>query len=1268
MTTQKTNTEPFDPTQFVHLHNHTHYSLLDGLQKVPEMLDRVKELGMEAVAITDHGSLSGAVEFYKGAKDRDIKPIIGMETYIAPRGHQDKDGKQDANPYHLVLLAMNNQGYENLMRLSTIAHLEGFYYKPRVDRELLEKHSEGLIVLSACVGGELGEALRDGRDGDAEEVAQWYKRVFGDRYYLELQDHGHEWDVQAQVNDKILELGKKLDISVVVTADAHYCQPEDQDAHEVLLCIQTGSLVSEEKRMSLKNMHLHLSDPREMAERWQDNPEIMTNTKAIADRCDVEIPLDNILIPEFDVPEGKTEHEHLKERGYQGLAWRYGDVSRQESTQLGIEQAKSKVDEEIVERFEYELGVINNMGFDGYFLIVADFINWGKDRGIIFGPGRGSAAGSIVSYAVNITDLDPLAYGLLFERFLNPDRVSMPDIDIDIQDDRRGEVIDYTIEKYGEDKVANIVTFGTMAARNATRDTARVLGVSFAEADRMAKMIPPPQQGRHIPLEKSLREVDELKEEYENNPQSKEVFDQAIRLEGTIRSHGVHAAGVVIAPDEIVKYTPLEIAQKGAVSTQYSMGPIEEIGLLKMDFLGLANLTIIKNALRIIRKVYGDEIDITQIPLDDAATFDLFRRADTTGVFQFESAGMQRYMKQLNPDTLEDLIALSALYRPGPLSAGYTDDFVATKNGEKEITYDHPGLKSALEPTYGVLVYQEQVMQIAREMCGFSGGQADTLRKAIGKKKADLMAKMKPEFIDGMVEHSGVDREFAENYWEKLEGFADYCFNKSHSAAYSLISYQTAYLKANYTAAFMAALLTSDAEDTDRIAIEIAECRHMDIPVLPPDVNESYVEFAVRPADASGDREAIRFGMSAIKNVGVGAVEEILRAREDGGQFTSVEDFAKRVSIGTVNRKTWESLIKAGAFDELEERATLLHNLDKIIAFAQKIQKEAQNGQTDLFGDAVVEESLLPKLDMETPSEAVGTHESLQWERQLLGVYLSHHPLDSYDSYLATYATPLERITSNGDGKSVAVGGLITDIREITTKNGAKMAFAKIEDKTGELELIVFPRTYAESPELWQLDKVILVNGKINTKDKDGNAGQELKILADSVQEIPADGESTDAAKNRSENTEASTGPSEEAPPAEQYTSEDRSLPEPDPPADEPAPLEQEPIKTDHPDTPDEPTDQANAAATAAATATETKPKTETDARVLEISIPSACGQETLMSIKQLLNQHHGQSEAVIAMDDTRIKLPFTVMPSEDLVTELSKLEDVRSVDTVSAQ
>ncbi len=1214
----------FKSSDFVHLHNHTHYSLLDGLQKVPEMLDRVKDLGMEAVALTDHGTLSGTIEFYKEAKKRDIKPIIGIETYVAPRKHTDKDGKKDANPFHLILLAMNNKGYENLMRLSTKAHLDGFYYKPRIDRELLEEHSDGVIALSACIGGEVGEALRYDRDDEAEQTAKWYKDVFGDRYYLELQDHAHEWEEQARVNDKIMDLGKKLDIQVVVTADAHYCEPEDQDAHEVLLCIQTGSEISDTKRMSLRDMHLYVSDPQDMIERWGDTPEVMTTSKAVADRCEVEIELDGILIPEFDTPNGESEHEYLKKLGYQGLAWRYSDLTRKEATELSVEEAKSYISQEALERFEYELGVINSMGFDGYFLIVADFIIWGKEQGIIFGPGRGSAAGSIIAYALGITELDPLTYDLLFERFLNPDRISMPDIDIDIQDSRRGEVIQYTYDKYGEDRVASIVTFGTMAARNAIRDTARVLGVSYADADRLAKMVPPPVQGRHIPLEKSLQEVADLREEYRNNPQSKQVFDLAVRLEGTIRSHGVHAAGVVIAPDEIVKYTPLEMAQKGIVSTQYSMNPIEELGLLKMDFLGLSNLTIIKNAMRIIRKVYDTDIDIENLPLDDKKTYELLGRGETTGVFQFESAGMQRYMRLLKPDVFEDLIALAALYRPGPLSAGYTDEFVATKNGEKEITYDHEKMKGALEPTYGILVYQEQVMQIAREMCGFSGGQADTLRKAIGKKKADLMAKIKPEFINGMVENSKVSQEFAENYWHQLEGFADYAFNKSHSACYALIAYQTAYLKAHYPEAFMAALMTSDFEDTDRIAIEIAECRHMGIPVLPPDVNESFVEFAVRPynqEDEDDDTQAVRFGLSAIKNVGVSAVEEILRAREEG-DFQSVEDFAKRVSVRSVNRKAWESLIKSGAFDNLGDRATLLHNLDKIIAFAQKLQKDAANGQTDLFGDMVVDESLAPKLDLDTPSEVVSTRESLQWERELLGVYLSHHPLDSFGDYLADKAMSIDKISNDKEGASVQIGGLVTAMREITTRNGDKMAFVTLEDKTGEMEVIVFPKSYEAYQGAWGMDKILLIQGKISSKDRDGNKGGEIKLLADKVKEL--------------KDSEAQSVPTD-------IDQSDDSKPQ--------APRQDADSSQDI-------SSSMDSSDSGSSRATTTKAQTNS----LEIHIPASCPQSTLVEIKQLLNQHSGEAEAVIILDGTRIRLPFKVSADQKLIDKLKQLDAVESV------
>ncbi len=1084
-------------SDYVHLHNHTQYSLLDGLTRIAPLMDFAKESGMQAVAMTDHGTMSGAIEFYKEAKARDINPIIGIETYVAARGHTDKDPQKDKNRYHLILLAMNNKGYENLMRLSTTANLDGFYYYPRVDHELLEKYNEGIIALSACMGGELGDALKQGQYEQAKQLAEWYKSVFGDRYYLEIQDHGHPANPlhsseQQVVNEGILKLGKELDIPVVVTCDAHYLHHEDQEAHEILLCVGTGSFLSDEKRMSLKDFPLHVTSPQEIIERWgKDYPEVITNTKAIAERCNVELELGKILIPKFPVPKGETEKSHLDELTYAGLVRRYVPGTEPANT---VAAMKKQLPKHILDRTAFELEVIDRMGFNGYFLIVQDFINWGKDQGIIFGPGRGSGAGSIVAYALRITELEPLQYDLLFERFLNPDRISMPDFDIDIQDTRRDEVIQYCVEKYGKNRVANIVTFGRMFARNAVRDVARVLQVPYAEADRLAKMIPAPVQGRHIPLAKSIEDDIDLKREYQTNANAKRVIDQAIILEGTVRSHGVHAAGVVIAPDDIVKFVPLEMAQKGVVTTQYPMGPIEELGLLKMDFLGLSNLTIIKNALRIVRRVYGKDIDITTIPLDDAKTFELFQRGDTTGVFQLESAGMRRYLKELKPTFFDDIIAMVALYRPGPMQ--FIDSFIKRKHGEEKITYLHPKMENALQSTYGVLVYQEQVMQISKELSGFTGGEADTLRKGIGKKIPEVMAKMKTRFIEGAIEHSGADRRDMEKFWKQLEDFAAYCFNKSHAACYGLISYQTAYLKAHYPAAFMAALMTSDYDDIDRLAIEISECTNMGIQVLPPDVNESFVEFAVVK-----ESNAIRFGMSAIKNVGTGAVEEILRAREDA-PFESLEDFLQRVNTRVVNRKALESLIKAGAFDSFDNRSRLLHNLEVMLAFASRLQKERASGQVDLFGalidDGVV---IMPKLALEEAVVVYTNREQLTWERELLGLYLSQHPLEDFKILLAEQTIPLNTLKPEHDGKPVSIGGVVTEMREIVTKKGQKMGFVKIADEFAELELVLFPSIYQQTVGIWERDHVVLIKGKVNAKDRDGNIS-EPKVTVDDAREI----------------------------------------------------------------------------------------------------------------------------------------------------------------------
>lgn len=1084
-------------SDFVHLHNHSQYSLLDGLTKLPDLIDFVKKSRMEAVAVTDHGTLSGAIEFYKLATKENIKPIIGIETYVATRKLTDKDPTKDKQRFHLILLAMNNTGYKNLMRLSTIANLEGYYYYPRIDRETLKKYSEGLIALSACMGSELGDAIKQGQTEKARDVASWYKKTFGDRYYLEIQDHGHSDNPlhsseQEAVNTEIIKISKELEIPLVVTSDAHYISHDDQEAHEVLLCVGTGAYLADEKRMSLKDFPLHVTSPKEIIDRWGDTqPDAVVNTKRIADRCNVEIKLGEILIPKFPLPKGVTEKQHLEESVYKGLFERYAKGNTK--SKLSIQSIKKKLPEDVLKRAEYELGVIDSMGFNGYFLIIADFITWGKERGIVFGPGRGSAAGSIVAYALRITELDPLAYDLLFERFLNPDRISMPDIDIDIQDTRRDEVIQYCVDKYGEDRVANIITFGRMAARNAVRDVARVLQVPYVEADRLAKMIPPPVQGRHIPLKRSLSENDELKQEYETNETSKRVFDLAVQLEGTIRSHGIHAAGVVIAPGDIVSYVPLEKAQKGVISTQYSMGPIEELGLLKMDFLGLSNLTIIKNALRIIKKVYKKDINIDALPLDDAKTFNLLQKGDTTGVFQLESAGMKRYLKALKPTEFEDIIAMGALYRPGPLTAGLTDKFIARKNGKEEVSYDHELMKPALKDTYGVMVYQEQFMQIVRDMCGFTGGESDTLRKAVGKKKRDMMATMKEQIIKG-AQKNNVDKQIAEKFWSDLEGFADYAFNKSHAACYGLIAYQTAYLKANYPDAFMAALLTSDYDNTDRLAIEMSECKHMGIEVMQPDINESYLEFAVVP-----NSQKIRFGLNAIKNVGTGAVEEIINVRNEHGKFKKIEDFLSKVTNRVVNKKALESLIKVGAFDELGDRSHLLENIDTLTGYAAKVQKEANSGQVGLFGQQ--SEHHVPELKLAEPAGSHPQNEQLAWERELMGLYLSKHPLDGYQAILNDSCTAYSELADKHHDDKVTVGGLVDSIKEITTKKGDKMAFVGLTDGLDSLEVILFPGNYKKTVQKWVKDNVVIVKGTLSKKSAQGG-DDAPKVIAKDVSVI----------------------------------------------------------------------------------------------------------------------------------------------------------------------
>ncbi len=1098
------------PSDFVHLHNHTHYSLLDGLTKVPELVDFVKEQGMEAVAVTDHGTMSGLVELYKCCNDAGIKPVLGLEAYVAARKKTDKDPAHDKQRFHITLLAMNNKGFENLCRIMSNAEIDGKYYKPRTDHEDLEKYNEGIICLSGCMGSEISEAIRAGDDKRALELIDWYKNVFKDRFYLEMQDHGHpksstHSEEQKKVNDWHMAHAEELGLPLVVTCDAHYLKKEDQDAHEVLLCVGTAANLSDTNRMTLKDYDLHVISVDEIIDHWKDTcPEAVKNTRVIADRCNVDLQLGRILIPKFPVPDGEDEKTYLDKLVFQGLVYRYGDKKLDETKDLNVADCRKileKVDttrdeaHKILPRIDYELSVVDHMGYNGYFLIVQDFINWGKSQRIVYGPGRGSAAGSILAYALRITELDPLKYDLLFERFLNPDRISMPDIDTDIQDTRRDEVIEYCSKKYGYGRVSNIVTFGKMMAKNAVRDVARVLEVPYAEADRLAKMVPDPVQGHHVKLADAIRDVPELKQEYQSNPTAKEVIDFASRLEGTIRNHGVHACGVIIAPDDLVKFLPLEVSAKGPIAAQFPMGQVEELGLLKMDFLGLSNLSVINNALRMIRKVYNTDIDLSSLPLDDKETYALLQRAETTGVFQLESAGMKRYLRDLKASTFEDIIAMVALYRPGPMQ--FIDSFIKRKHGKEEITYLHPGLENALKNTYGIMIYQEQFMQISKEWCGFTGGQADTLRKAVGKKKIDLMKKVKPEFIKGAVEIGGATEEIAETFWSQLLEFANYCFNKSHAACYALIAYWTAYLKAHFPDAFMAALMTADMRWTDRLAIEIAECKKMGLKVLGPDINQSYGDFGI-----VGGEKTIRFGLSGIKNMGKSLVEEIvIPERDKNGPFKSVCDFAKRVDSTKFNKKSWEAAIKTGAFDRFGSRSDLLFNLEAIQAYGAKVQKDVGSGQTDLFG-MLGDAGEIPEVEIKASPAQYSEKEQLLWERDLMGLYLSSHPLDKYDVYFEENTHPYSVITAENDNKIVTIGGIITNIRTILTKKGDKMAFVKMENKSDETEFIVFPSTFAECGGKLVVDNVVKVQGKINATDKDGNPTSDVKVLAETVETI----------------------------------------------------------------------------------------------------------------------------------------------------------------------
>lgn len=1045
---------------FIHLHNHSYYSLLDGLGPLEQIVECAKKQGASAVGLTDHGVLYGVIDFYRICKLNGIKPIIGCEMYIAPRSRFDKEANVDTKPYHLILLATNYKGYQNLLQLVTKAHLEGFYYKPRVDEGLLRVYNEGLICLSGCLASETSRSILEKNDESTLSIIQRYQEIFGkENYFLEIQDHPliEEQDI---VNKKLIELSSLTDAPLVATCDSHYVHPEDDEAHDLLLCIQTQVSVEKDDRMKLHG-DFSMRTAEEMEKVFSHVPEAVKNTVLIADRCNIEIPFDLNLLPKFTTPNGQREDEYLKILAFEGLKRRFG----------------GNPSEEILDRLDYELGLVHKMGFDAYFLIVHDFVKFAKDRGILVGPGRGSAAGSILSYALHITEIDPLKYSLIFERFLNPERVSMPDIDIDFADDRRQEVLDYVIQKYGRENVAQIITYGTMASRAAVRDVGRALGYPYAEVDVIAKAVPPPVQGRHVLLSTSVKEDPELRAIYGKDVRAKKVLDMAMKLEGTVRHAGTHACAVVISPEPLVNYTALQFASGGEskeIVTQYSMKPIEQIGLLKMDFLGLKNLTILERAIEIIEKMYRMKIDLGSIPLEDVRTFELLQRGDTTGVFQLESAGMRRYLRELKPTRFEDIIAMVALYRPGPMD--WIPQYIEGKHNGDKVHYFDKSLEPILRETYGVAVYQEQILQIAQEFSGFTLGEADILRKAVGKKILKLLAQQREKFIAGAVK-KGHSKKFSEEVFEKvIEPFAGYGFNKAHATSYAMIAYQTAYLKANYPTALMTALMSADQTDTEKVAFEIQECESMGISVLPPSVNESHLNFT--PVDSI----KIRFGLRVIKGAGENSILDMIAIREKDGPFRSLEDFVQRVPYKLLNKKLFEALACSGALDCLAERASLLANFENLVTYAKDFQQSQAHGQTDLFGmlSASGHEEPPSFHLKEVPPASLTTR--LRYEKALLGLYVTAHPLQGLKKYLGKKFTLLEKLTRKELNRNIKIGGIIMTMKKIMTKSGTYMCSFLLEDSTGKIDVVLFPKVYAKFADSIQEDQIVVLEGRLDMR------------------------------------------------------------------------------------------------------------------------------------------------------------------------------------------
>ncbi|MDD3465249.1 MAG: DNA polymerase III subunit alpha [Candidatus Cloacimonetes bacterium] len=1079
---------------FIHLHVHTEYSLLDGAARISDLLDRCSELGMPGIAITDHGVMYGVVDFYKEAKARGLKPIIGCEVYVAPRSIKDKDARSDSNYTHLVLLAENQTGYRNLMALSSIGFTEGFYYKPRIDYKVLDAHSEGLIGLSACLAGEIPRLLEQGRYEDATKTAIRLNQIFGQgNFYLELQDHGLSG--QKEINNALVRISKETSIPLVATNDVHYVRREDAKAHEILLCIQTGKTIEDEDKLEFQTPEFYLKSGEEMQLLFQEHTDALENTHKIWERCNVEFKFGTLHLPQYDVPQGYTAQSYLRELCMEGLKQRYTEIT-------------SKV----MERLDYELSIISQMGYIDYFLIVWDFIKYARDNDIIVGPGRGSAAGSLVAYTLNITQIDPLKYGLLFERFLNPERISMPDIDIDFCYERRQEVIDYVIQKYGEDRVAQIITFGTMAARAAIRDVGRALNHPYGEVDRIAKMIP---MEIGMTIEKALDRNPELKMLYNEDLSSRHLIDMARSLEGLPRHASTHAAGVVISKEPITEYVPLQ-TNDDSITTQFPMGTLEELGLLKMDFLGLRNLTVIRDTLTMIEEDQGKKIDINSIPLDDQSVYEMLSQGDTDGVFQLESAGMRQFMKELKPSTFEDIIAGISLYRPGPMDQ--IPRYIANKNHPEAIEYTDEKLAPFLEVTYGCMVYQEQVMQIVTQLAGYSMGRSDLVRRAMSKKITEVMEKERKNFVYGIQDENGkfivpgacrngVSEENANKIFDEMMEFAKYAFNKSHAAAYALVAYQTAWLKRHYTVQFMAALITSVIGNSGKVAGYIQYCRKNNIQVLPPDVNLSQARFTV-----SGN--TIRFGLAAVKNVGAPAIEAIIKARNTKGKFVNFLDFCQKTEDMGINKRLVESLIRCGAFDTLgARRSQLMAVYEKTLDSIAQERRRNVAGQVSLFAELGSESPNTYQSDNLPEAEEYPKKILLSMEKEMTGVYISGHPLDEFKEVLEGYHTTQDILALHNtdehemmnssfasnltENSAITLGGIITNKKIQYTRNNSVMAFITLEDLYGAIEVIVFPLVYSKYASLLEEDKTVTIKGRISLREDEAP-----KIICNEVETL----------------------------------------------------------------------------------------------------------------------------------------------------------------------